>query len=126
MGRVRPLCAAIPPTGVCGLSGRDVRADEGWAGSKKRPGKPGRLYRRKTGWIRSAGLQGQAIGRQDRLERLEEALAATAAALAAAAAARQHALALADAGDERAARVAAFGAGAGAGQVEDRLAAAVV
>ena len=73
----------------------------------------------------SAGLQGQAVRRQDRQQRLEVAAGITVLAPAIAAAAREHALGLADDGEERAARVAAFGTGGGAGEVQDRLAAAL-
>src|SRR5207344_377290 len=72
-----------------------------------------------------AGCQRQAIGAQDRTERLEEAAAIPMGALTTAAAAREHTLRLTRAGNERAARVAAFGAGGSAGQVQDRFAGAV-
>src|SRR4249919_422473 len=74
------------------------------------------------------GAQRQVVRRQDRQQRLVEAAGAVVRllALAAAAAARQDALGLAGPGNERAARVAAFGTGGGARQVEDRFAAAVV
>lgn len=79
--------------------------------------------------MRSAGHEAQAVERQQRHQRLVVAVAAAGfagAALAVAAAAREHALALAGAGDECAAGVAAFRARGGLREVHDRFAALVV
>src|SRR5207342_566376 len=77
----------------------------------------------------SAGLERQAVERQERQQGLVVTVSASGPAgpaLAVATAAGEHALALAGSGDEGTARVAAFRTRGGLGQVHDRLAALVV
>ena len=90
---------------------------------KKGPGKPGPLNSTASGRL-GPRPQRQVVGLQDRQHRLEEAPrpAVGLLALAAAATSGQHALRLTYPRDEGAARVAAFGAGGGAGEVEDGFA----